>query len=92
MNDFKNYYQILGVERDATRKDIIKAYRKLALKWHPDKRVPQGFTKEQQTEKFKEISCAYEVLSDPAKRKMYDVDPSSFENGGNNFPEYDEEY
>jgi len=63
----KDYYGILGVSRDATKQDIKKAYRKLALKYHPDK------NKEQDTaERFKEISEAYAVLSDDEKRGHYD--------------------
>lgn len=63
-----NYYQILGVERGASRDDIRKAYRKLARKYHPD--INPG-NKEAES-KFKEISVAYDVLSDDAKRKLYD--------------------
>jgi molecular chaperone DnaJ len=64
-NDF---YQILGVERNASADDIKKAYRKLALKYHPDRN--QG--DKDAEEKFKEVSAAYEVLSDPDKRRSYD--------------------
>jgi curved DNA-binding protein len=68
VNDFKDYYQILGVSRDAAEADIKKVFRKLARKYHPDlnpgDRVAEA--------KFKEISEAYEVLSDPDKRKKYD--------------------
>ena len=63
-----NYYQVLGVERGASRDDIRKAYRKLARKYHPD--INPG-NKEAES-KFKEISVAYDVLSDDAKRKLYD--------------------
>ncbi|KAJ9064951.1 DnaJ sub B member 5 [Entomophthora muscae] len=56
-----NYYQTLGLEEDATETEIKKAYRNLAKKYHPDKN--SGFEEE-----FKEISEAYEVLSDPQKR------------------------
>jgi curved DNA-binding protein len=66
--DFKDYYKILGVEKDATQEEIKKAYRKLALKYHPD-RNPDNKESE---EKFKEITEANEVLSDPEKRKKYD--------------------
>jgi DnaJ domain len=64
----KDYYKILGVKRNANEKQIKKAYRKLALKWHPDK----NDDKELATKKFAEISTAYEVLSDEEKRKVYD--------------------
>ncbi len=63
-----DYYQILGVGRSASADEIKKAYRKLALKYHPDKN-PNDKTAEA---KFKEISEAYESLSDPQKREMYD--------------------
>src|SRR5690554_4117969 len=74
----KDYYEQLGVNRDADGADIKKAYRKLAMKYHPD-RNPDNKAAE---EKFKEISEAYEVLSDDQKRSAYDryghagVDPS----------------
>ncbi|KAF3703676.1 DnaJ -like protein subfamily B member 6 [Channa argus] len=63
------YYQILGVQKNATQEDIKKAYRKLALKWHPDKNPDN---KEEAERKFKELSEAYEVLSDEKKRSVYD--------------------
>lgn len=66
----KDYYEILGVQRDATVPQLKKAYRSLALRNHPD-RVPEEQKKEAE-ERFKEISEAYAVLSDPQKRKMYD--------------------
>ncbi len=66
----KDYYEILGVPKTATLQDIKKAYRSLALSHHPD-RVPEDKKKEAE-EKFKEISEAYGVLSDPQKRAMYD--------------------
>lgn len=73
MNENKDYYSILGVERDASEEDIKKAYRKLALKYHPD-RWANGSEQEKKEaeEKFKEISEANEILSDPQKRQMYD--------------------
>ena len=64
----KDYYQILGVEEAATEAEIRKAYRKLALQWHPDRN--QG--RPEATERFKEISEAYGVLTDPSKRMLYD--------------------
>jgi curved DNA-binding protein len=64
----EDYYQILGVEKTADQEEIKKAYRKLALKYHPD-RNPNNPTAEA---KFKKISEAYAVLSDAAKRKQYD--------------------
>ncbi len=64
----KDYYEILGVSRDATKDEIKKAYRKLALKYHPDRnKSPEA------EEKFKEISEAYAVLSDDEKRRLYDM-------------------
>jgi len=64
----KDVYEILGVARDATADQIKKAYRKLALQFHPDK-TPGDKAAE---EKFKEVTLAYEVLSDPKKREEYD--------------------
>ncbi len=66
--EYKDYYKILGVDKNATQEEIRKAYRKLALKYHPD-RNPGDKAAE---EKFKEITEANEVLSDPEKRKKYD--------------------
>jgi len=66
--EYKNYYKILGVNRDADEKGIKRAYRKLAREFHPD--VNPG--DKQAEEKFKEINEAYEVLGDPEKRARYD--------------------
>lgn len=65
---YKDYYKILGVDKTANTQDIKKAYRKLALKYHPDRN--QG--NKEAEEKFKEISEAHTVLIDPQKRKKYD--------------------
>src|SRR5438105_2869713 len=64
----EDYYKILGVPRNATQADIKKAYRKLAIKYHPDKNQNDKSAEE----KFKSISHANDVLSDPDKRKKYD--------------------
>lgn len=64
-----DYYRVLEVSKNATTAEIKKAYRKLALKWHPDKN-PDNM--DEATKRFKEISEAYEVLSDDKKRRMYD--------------------
>jgi len=67
---YQDYYEILGVGRNATEKEIKAAYRKLARKWHPD--LHTGKQKKEAEEKFKQINEAYEVLSDPEKRAKYD--------------------
>src|SRR5207249_6645847 len=65
--EFKDYYKILGVARNAGEEEIRKAFRKLARQYHPD----VAKDKKAAEEKFKEINEAYEVLSDPEKRKKY---------------------
>ena len=75
---YKDYYETLGVKRDATEAEIKSAYRKLARKYHPD----VNKTKEAEA-KFKEATEAYSVLSDPDKRRQYDqFGHAAFENGG----------
>ena len=90
----KNYYEILGVEKTATKEQISKAFKKLSLKWHPDKWAT-GTDEEKKIaeEKFKEINEANSILSDDEKRKNYDMfgDPNgrggSF--GGFDFSDFD---
>ncbi|XP_021521927.1 dnaJ homolog subfamily B member 6 isoform X1 [Aotus nancymaae] len=74
-----DYYEVLGVQRHASPEDIKKAYRKLALKWHPDKN-PEN--KEEAERKFKQVAEAYEVLSDAKKRDIYDKYGKEGLNGG----------
>lgn len=75
----RDYYEVLGISKSASEEEIKKAYRKLAMKYHPD-RNPDSHEAE---EKFKEASEAYEVLSDADKRAAYDrMGHSAFENGG----------
>jgi molecular chaperone DnaJ len=73
MNNHRDYYEILGISKNATPEEVKAAYRKLALKYHPD-RNPNNKEAE---EKFKEAAAAYEVLSDPDKRARYDQFGSS---------------
>mgnify|MGYP000889707724 FL=1 len=81
----RDYYEVLGVSKTATDAEIKKAYRKLAMKYHPDYNPGD----KEAEEKFKEINEANEVLSDPKKRQLYDqygfagVDPNyAAQNGG----------
>lgn len=75
----KDYYQVLGISQNATEADIKSAYRKKALEFHPDRnKSPDA------TEKFKEVTKAYETLSDPQKKQMYDqIGHQAYESGGN---------
>src|SRR5258708_40254796 len=68
--EFKDYYAILGVKKDASNDEIKQAYRRLAKEHHPD--LHPEHKKVQAGERFKEINEAYEVLSDPEKRAKYD--------------------
>ena len=77
-NSKRDYYEVLGVPKDAKDDVIRRAYKKLAVKWHPDKHTDD---KKEAEEKFKEISEAYSVLSDPKKKREYD-------NGGIDFGDF----
>lgn len=81
----RDYYKILGVKKTAEKKEIVKAYRRMAQKWHPDNF--QGDEKKIAEKKFIDIAAAKEVLTDPEKRKQFDMgedplDPESGRNGG----------
>lgn len=80
----EEYYEALGVARNASVEEIKKSYRKLALKWHPDKNLNKREVAEMN---FKRLSEAYEVLSDPQKRQIYDrYGKDGLVNGGNSGP------
>lgn len=79
----KDYYDILGVSKDASQEDIKKSFRKLSLKYHPDRQNGKSEAeKKAAEEKFKEVSEAYDTLSDPNKKRAYDLGssgPTGFE-------------
>ena len=86
MANKRDYYEVLGVDKSATDDDLKKAYRKLAKKYHPDANPDN---KKEAEAKFKEVNEAYENLSDPQKRKMYDqfghTGPQGFGGAGGPF-------
>ena len=83
MDQKRDYYEVLGVQKNATPEEIKKAYRKLAIKYHPDKNPGDKAAEE----KFKEAAEAYDVLSNEEKRQKYDqfghsMGPQGFPGGG----------
>ena len=80
----RDYYAILGVDRNADEKEIKRAYKKAALKYHPDRNGESEETKKMAEKKFIDVNDAYSVLSDPNKKRMYDqgMDPLNPETGG----------
>lgn len=75
----KDFYEILGIGKSASQEEIKKAYRKLAIKYHPDKNPGD----KEAEEKFKEISAAFEILKDEEKRQKYDqFGHEAFQGGG----------
>src|SRR5664279_6061424 len=85
----RDYYEVLGLAKNASEEEIKKAYRKLAMKHHPDRN--QGAASKKSEEQFKEAKEAYEMLSDPQKRSAYDqyghagVDPNMGRAGAEGF-------
>lgn len=79
----RDYYAVLGVDRKATEDEIKKAYKRMALQWHPDKNPNNA---DEATKKFKEIAEAFACLSDAEKRKRYDLyGPDNGGGGGGGF-------
>lgn len=86
----RDYYKILEVKRSATKKDIVKAYRKMAQKWHPDNYQTDEKMKKIAEKKFIDIAAAKEVLTNDEKRKQFDngEDPLDPESGRSNMPNF----
>jgi molecular chaperone DnaJ len=80
----RDYYDVLGVGRDAGEADIKRAYRKLAMEYHPDRNNGEKHAEE----RFKEVTEAYEVLRDPAKRAQYDRYGAAGMRGGGGFADF----
>ena len=81
----KDYYKVLGLDKGASPEEVKKAFRKLAIKYHPDKNKGNKAAED----KFKEINEAYQVLSDPQKKAQYDqFGTTDFGAGGYNYKEY----
>src|SRR6187431_1071466 len=80
--EFKDYYSILGVPREASAEEIKKAFRKLARQYHPD----VAKDKKAAEAKFKEVNEAHEVLSDPEKRRKYDELGANWDQAGAGYP------
>ena len=78
--NYKDYYQVLGIPKNAPEKDVKSAYRKLARKWHPD---ANPANQKEAEDRFKEIQEAYEVLGDPDKRRKYDMLGSNWQQAAN---------
>ena len=99
LNDAKNqaekarkrdYYAILGIDRNADEHEIKRAYKKMAMKYHPDRNAESEETKKMAEKKFIDVNDAYSVLSDPKKKRMYDqgidpLNPEEASSGGVHF-------
>ena len=83
-----SFYTLLGLEKDATASQVKQAYYKLALKYHPDRCAQEQ--QEEYSTRFKEISFAYEILSDAEKRKVYDRNPAAFADGNADISKFTE--
>ena len=86
----RNYYEILGIDRNASEHEIKKAYKKMAMKYHPDRNAESEETKKMAEKKFIDVNDAYSVLSDPKKKSMYDqgidpLNPEEASSGGVHF-------